>query len=218
MALADGDRAIDDASDALLRTTTLAILAGGQAARMGKPKSEIIIAGQPILSYLLDRIGWPGPTMLVTAPGREHPPGWQQFSVEAADPVAQGPLGGILTALQIASTPLVAVLTVDMPCVHTKLVRWMIASLQERPAPLGLMLHRELLGARQVEPFPSIYRRQASEAIERRLKQNRRSVQGLLEDPQFLSLSAPADLEQHVWTNLNHPHELADFLGQVDIA
>ena len=50
-----------------LSNVTLAILAGGEGSRMGKPKGHLEIAGKPILAYLLDQIGWPGPTMLVTA-------------------------------------------------------------------------------------------------------------------------------------------------------
>ena len=50
--------------------TTLAILAGGEGSRMGMPKAHLTLAGVPILDYLLDHFGWPGRTMLITAPGR----------------------------------------------------------------------------------------------------------------------------------------------------
>src|SRR4051794_29684613 len=84
---------------------TLAILAGGAGSRMGGPKSNLTLHGRPILDYLLDRFSWPGPTLLITSPGREHPPGHTRFSAEAVDPVPdQGPLRGILTALQHATT------------------------------------------------------------------------------------------------------------------
>src|SRR4051794_29668278 len=95
---------------------TLAILAGGAGSRMGRAKGELRIAGEPILEYLLDRFDWPGPTMLVTAPGREHPTGWARFTREVTDPVSdQGPLRGILTALENATTEVVIVTPVDMP-------------------------------------------------------------------------------------------------------
>jgi len=35
-------------------TPTLAILAGGEASRMGKPKGELVIDGRSIIEYLLD--------------------------------------------------------------------------------------------------------------------------------------------------------------------
>src|SRR3954467_6767125 len=90
--------------------TTLVILAGGAGSRMGKPKGGLLIDDRPILEYLLDRFRWPGPTLLVTAPGREHPPGCQRFDLEAVDPVSDaGPLRGILTALENATTDQVVV-------------------------------------------------------------------------------------------------------------
>ena len=68
---------------------------------MGQPKGLLTLKGQPILDYLLDALAWPGPTLLVTAPGREHPPGWERFDNEAADPESGGgPLRGVLTALE----------------------------------------------------------------------------------------------------------------------
>jgi molybdopterin-guanine dinucleotide biosynthesis protein A len=72
--------------------TTLAVLAGGEGRRMGGPKGVLALDGRPILERLLDRLDWPGPTLLVTAPGREHPPGWRRFTNEVTDPVAgEGP-------------------------------------------------------------------------------------------------------------------------------
>src|SRR5438552_17571218 len=89
-----------DSTD-ILRQCTRAILAGGEGSRMGKPKALLEINGRPILAYLLEQFAWPGPTLLVTAPGREKPPGHELFSREVVDPVAgEGPLRGILTALE----------------------------------------------------------------------------------------------------------------------
>src|SRR5436305_504355 len=99
-----------------LLQVTLALLAGGESSRMGRPKANIQLRGRPILEYLLDQFVWPGPTLLVTAPGHEKPPGWERFDREVSDPVAgSGPLRGVMTALESISTPLVAIVTVDMP-------------------------------------------------------------------------------------------------------
>src|SRR4051812_17878572 len=93
---------------------TLAILAGGQGSRMGRAKGELLIRGRPILEHILGQIQWAGPTLIVTAPGREHPARWELFNAEAVDPMAgQGPLRGVLTALESSSTDLTIILTVD---------------------------------------------------------------------------------------------------------
>jgi hypothetical protein len=67
--------------------TTLAVVAGGEGRRMGRPKGHLTLDGRPIPERLMNRLAWAGPTLLVTAPGREHPPGCRLFTKEATDPV-----------------------------------------------------------------------------------------------------------------------------------
>jgi molybdopterin-guanine dinucleotide biosynthesis protein A len=83
-----------------LAAITLAILAGGEGSRMGRPKAQLKIADIPILQWMmLQRLCWPGPRLLVTSPGREHRPACEQFDREIADSIAgEGPLRGIITA------------------------------------------------------------------------------------------------------------------------
>jgi len=50
-------------------------MAGGQGQRMGMPKGLMRLNDVPILASLHNRLAWPGPTILVTTPGREKPPG-----------------------------------------------------------------------------------------------------------------------------------------------
>ena len=195
---------------------TLAILAGGEGTRMGMPKSELRVGDEPILAYLLRRIAWDGPTMLVTAPGREHPPGFDQFDREVVDPVAgQGPLRGVLTALENAGTLIVAVTTVDMPNVRSADLRWFVARLNDAPNAMGLMLRR---GA-EIEPFPGAFWTAAASAIWAQLDANRLSVRALADQPGFGTLPAPLDWdEREVWTNLNRPEDLAAFLKRPSCA
>src|SRR5256885_5263746 len=104
---------------------TLALLAGGKGSRMGGPKGSLEVRGEPILEYLLDRFAWRGETMLVTAPGIARPRGAERFDREVVDPVAGlGPLRGVLTALENATTEIVVVATVDMPGVGREQLLW----------------------------------------------------------------------------------------------
>ncbi|HWE95015.1 MAG TPA: molybdenum cofactor guanylyltransferase [Tepidisphaeraceae bacterium] len=191
---------------------TLAILAGGEGSRMGTPKGLLRIGpdgGRPILSYLLHRMTWRGPTLLVTAPGRERPPGCEGFDREANDPESGGgPLRGVLTALEHARTAFTVVLTVDMPEIGPEQVRCLLDILRDDPKAIGAMLRRANADGTQIEPFPSAYRSAARQPIAARLKGARRSVHGLLQDPGFLSLDAPAHWPPGLWTNLNSPDDL----------
>ncbi|HZL34317.1 MAG TPA: molybdenum cofactor guanylyltransferase [Tepidisphaeraceae bacterium] len=188
---------------------TLAVLAGGEGVRMGMPKGLLSIQGQPILEYLLDRLAFPGPTLLVTAPGRERPPGWRRFSGEVSDPVSGGgPLRGVLTALEHLATPLLLVLTVDMPGIRPTHLQWTLHEITRRPETLGLMTRRNMDGEPRVEPFPSVFRAQARATIASRLSQNRRSVHGLLDEPGFEAVRAPAEWDEKAWVNLNSPADV----------
>ena len=193
-------------------STTLAILAGGEGSRMGKPKSLLTMGGRPILDYLVDRFTWPGPTLLVTAPGNEHPPGHERFAREVTDPVAgEGPLRGLLTALEACDTPMVVVTTVDMPLVSVAHIHFLMNSLEAIPDCFGVMSRREINGEAQVEPFPSVYRAQARDAVAKNLIAGRRSVHALARQEGFSLLDAPPDWPSDTWLNLNHPQDLIDF-------
>jgi molybdopterin-guanine dinucleotide biosynthesis protein A len=185
---------------------TLAILAGGEGRRMGRAKALLEVRGQPILSYLLERIAWPGATMLVTTPGRERPPGWEQFGREVVDRVAgQGPLRGVLTALESAGTKVIVAATVDMPEIGRTQWEWLIEQISTRPRLLGAMCQRP---DGRIEPFPAVFRREALAVIDSRLAAGRGSVQELAEDGDIMAVACPAQWPEAVWTNLNRVEDL----------
>src|SRR4051812_35656440 len=143
-------------------SVTLAILAGGEGSRMGFPKAELHIDGQPILAHLIRTLAWRGPKMLVTAPGRTQPSGADCFDREVVDPVpGEGPLRGVLTALEHCQTDRVIVATVDMPAITRGVLGFLCEQLQASAGCDLIMLRR---GA-GIEPFPSIYRTSARDWV-----------------------------------------------------
>jgi molybdopterin-guanine dinucleotide biosynthesis protein A len=193
---------------------TLAVLAGGEGSRMGRPKGLLRVHGRPVLEYLLDRFEWTGPTLLVTAPGREHPPGWERFTREVQDPVAGlGPLRGILTALEAAETPLVVVASVDMPGVGREQLDWLVSRMQGQPEALGVMCHRATGSRPLVEPFPSVYRVEAAPVVSEQLNARRRAPHALTDLSGFVLATAPSEWRESVWTNLNTPDDLSQLGG-----
>lgn len=193
---------------------TLAILAGGTGSRMGMPKAKLCVGGTPILSWLLKRLNWPGPKMLVTAPAIGAIPGASDFDYCVSDPMdGQGPLRGILTALQNLHGPMVAAITVDMPGIGSGNLCWLIDAIGQRPALAGMMCRVRSHGQERIEPFPSVFRPAAIEPIRGRLDRGARSVHDLLNDPQFAAAAAPAEWPLETWINLNTPKEFAAFEG-----
>jgi molybdopterin-guanine dinucleotide biosynthesis protein A len=178
---------------------------------MGQPKAMLRIRAQPILTYLLNRFAWKGPRWLITAPGAEHPPGWEGFDRELIDPEPDlGPLRGILTALESLQTQYLVVATVDMPSIEIRQFHALLAALESTPAIHGVMFSRVTEGRQSIEPFPMALRMGATIAVRDRLSLGQRSVHRLLDDPGFLAIPAAADWD--VWTNLNRPADLEEFL------
>ncbi len=180
---------------------------------MGYAKGLLRLNGNPILDVLLDRLQWPGPTLLVTAPGREGPTSSHRFTREVADPIAgQGPLRGVLTALEHSDTGLLIAVTVDMPGISRPNIDWLIKAFLSRPGLLGLMTARRNGDESIVEPFPSAYRAGAKLEIEAKLAIQKRSMHGLLDDARFGRVPAPAEWEQQgAWVNLNTPADIQDY-------
>jgi molybdopterin-guanine dinucleotide biosynthesis protein A len=120
-------------------------------------------------------------------------------------------LRGILTALENFSDELVIVATVDMPGISRGQLEWIAGEMRGRAGVLGMMMSRETAEGKQVEPFPSVYRREAIPTIQGQLAQGRRSVHGLLNCQGFMSIEAPADWAAGTWANLNTPGDLRNF-------
>jgi molybdopterin-guanine dinucleotide biosynthesis protein A len=201
-----------EAASGDLSQTTLAVIAGGKGERMGLPKSQMHFQKQPILAWLLREMRWPGPTLLVTAPGVAHPPSADLFDREAVDPVeGLGPLRGLLTALEESSTSIIAAVTVDMPAVRWPMLAWLVGILTVQQDAKGVMCRVGGERAWRIEPFPSSFRREAREEIAGRLGAGKRSVRDLAALPGFLALEAPHEWPAETWTNLNTPAEFSAF-------
>lgn len=193
--------------------TTLAVLAGGEGRRMGGPKGVLALDGRPIIERLLDRLDWPGPTLLVTAPGREHPPGWRRFTNEVTDPVAgEGPLRGILTALEHSSTDEVVVLPVDMPNVTPAPLAWLAACLRDSPATAAVMVERPGRAPSRIEPLPATFRASTAQMLVRaRLADGQLALHRLAKSSEIVVVPASSDWPGDFWVNLNTPSDLATY-------
>ena len=196
-----------------LDTVTLAVLAGGVGSRMGRPKGTLEINGRPILEFLLERLDWSGPTLLVTAPGREKPPGAGRFDREVSDDVeGEGPLRGVYTAITHATTHVVVVIAVDMPLIARTDVEWFVNELSARPAAAGVMASR---GGGQVEPLPCALRPAlALGLVSDHLASGRRALHGLANESEF-KLAEAGDLPERSWVNVNTPAEWERFVRSI---
>lgn len=195
-----------DVSDAI-SPAALLVLAGGRGRRMGRPKGDLQIDRSPILEYLMNRWQWPGEAILITAPGREHPPGWRRFTREAVDLIeGEGPLRGILTGLDaMVDSDRGIFVTVDMPGVGSAQLQFLAS--QWLPDDVGLMLQT----AAQPEQFPMMLHPSMRQSISHLLITGERRVAAIRDLPGVRTIAAPVDWPARIWTNLNTPADAQRF-------
>ena len=183
---------------------------------MGMRKESLEIGGQPILEHILESLGWPGPTLLVSAPSHRHPPGWRRFFSEVSDAVeGEGPLRGVLTAIEDMTTECGVICPVDMPALGAEPLQWMADRLPARPGAHGVMLRRRVGSECRTEPFPFACRKSAAGAIAGQLASGERSLHSLLSLPGFALEDAPGHWSERVWLNLNTPEDYAAFANRL---
>lgn len=192
--------------------TTLAIIAGGAGRRMGGPKHSLRIRGTPFLQSMLDRIRWPGPTMLVTRAEGGHVDAQECVHHVVSDRVAgEGPLRGVLTALECSTTESLIAIPIDMPGLRAEHLVWLL----EQGQALGserTLLGRTMKGLTKIEPFPSFYQRRGTEPIRQLLAARRFALRELATLAATNVVDAPAEWDDEVWMNMNTPADAARFV------
>lgn len=171
--------------------TAIAILAGGQSRRMGWDKAGIMVGGEALLARTARLAREVCTTVSVV--GRAAPPDWPLPSVpflpDAAP--AQGPLGGLATALECEGRTVLLV-ACDLPLLTAEALNWLLRAGQEH-APLadGLVT----LNGMQREPLFSLYTPQCRALAQRQLGSGRRSLQALIDAGQFTFADAPPEVQ-----------------------
>ncbi len=137
---------------------TAAVLAGGRSQRMGVDKTLLNIDGEPLVRRVAELAAQVcGKVMVVT----NRPEAIAEAGLPAnvrvlTDEVAyQGPLGGLVTALEVAEDDWVLALAADMPWLEPRVIRalWdardgaqvVLPSSEKGPEPLLALYHKSCL-------------------------------------------------------------------------
>lgn len=191
---------------------TVVIQAGGSSSRMGQDKALMPFRGQPLIARLVERLRGgasghpPGFEIVIVS---NHPEAYRFLGVPLHTDLlpGAGALGGLLTALEVAHSPLIAVVACDMPFLNPRLL------LAQRALLLGedadVVIPRSPDG---LEPLHAVYRRSAClpavraalEAGERRMIAWFPAVRVREMFIQEISAIDPGGLS---FTNVNSPEE-----------
>jgi molybdopterin-guanine dinucleotide biosynthesis protein A len=100
---------------------SIVIQAGGASSRMGRDKGLIPFLGEPLIQRVLKRLEHISDEILVTT---NTPQDYQFLGIPLFSDIFpdRGALGGLYTALQAASHPIVAVVACDLPFINARLL------------------------------------------------------------------------------------------------
>jgi molybdopterin-guanine dinucleotide biosynthesis protein A len=133
---------------------SLVIQAGGESRRMGQDKALIPFLGRTLIERVLDRVSHLGDEILITT---NKPERYRFLELPLIPDVipGRGALGGLYTALNAASEPLVAVVACDMPFANAKLLTAERDLLIPSKSTAAVIPRTES----GTEPFHAVYRR-----------------------------------------------------------
>jgi molybdopterin-guanine dinucleotide biosynthesis protein A len=131
---------------------SIILQAGGKSTRMGRDKAALPFLGIPLVNRLLDRFQGVGAEILLVT---NEPGGYEDLGIPLFKDLIpdRGALGGLYTALAVASHPLVALIAADMPFAQPKLLNYEIEVIQESGSDAVIPKTENGL-----EPFHALYR------------------------------------------------------------
>ncbi len=148
------------------------ILCGGQGKRLGgKNKGLLTLCGKTFLEYLTEKFSKLGS---VTVVGRKDE--FSGLGVRAIDDETPGlgPMGGILTALKVASSDYILVLACDMPIFPVSAGKRLLEAASSFDADAAVIFTDRLT------PIPGVYRKNLIELFEKSVKEGRLSLTRLV--------------------------------------
>ena len=153
------------------RPIVACILNGGQSARFGRDKAEVLLGDTPVLSRIIDACaGLAATTLLI---GRPHAARADIRWLPDATPGA-GPLQAALGAFEAAPDHDLLLLPCDLPRVTASHLAWLAA-----PLPAG-MLARAIVHDGTPTPIPAFYDAAARATFASIIASGRRALQPVL--------------------------------------
>jgi len=187
---------------------TIVVQAGGQSSRMGEDKALKTFLGRPLIQRVVERLSPIADEIIVTT-NRPEAYAFLDLRLSADLKPGRGALGGLYTAIALATHPIVAVVACDMPFANPKLIEAMRRLLVEEEADVVIAKSEE-----GYEPFHAVYRRETClSAIESAIAADQWKVIAWFPQVKVRVLTLEeiksADAEGLAFWNVNTPEEFA---------
>jgi len=142
---------------------TIVVQAGGESSRMGEDKALKTFLGRPLIQRVVERLSPIADEIIVTT-NRPADYTFLNLRLTADLKPGRGALGGLYTAIALATHPIVAVIACDMPFASPTLIERMSSLLIEEEADvviarLAPRAERAGKSGEGYEPLHAVYRR-----------------------------------------------------------
>lgn len=179
------------------------VLAGGLARRMGQQdKGLVLFKRRPLIAYALSALAPLVDELLISANRNQDI--YRQFGYRVIgdnNPTFDGPLAGILAAMQTARNPLLLVTPCDSPLVKTEHLQRLLAGLQDQDADIAVVWDGERL-----HPVFLALRTTLQADLDAYLQQGERKLESWLYRHQWVKVNF-SDQAQ-LFANINSQEEL----------
>jgi molybdenum cofactor guanylyltransferase len=155
---------------------TGAVLTGGSSSRMGTDKATLEVGGQALAVTVAGALARAGARTVVCIGGDLAALAALGLDARPDAHPGQGPLGGLVTALDLATTEVVVVLSCDLPAIDAATVTALVAALDA--APTASVAAPVIDGHTQA--LTAVYRRAARDHLAEAFAAGERSVRRAL--------------------------------------
>ncbi len=186
-----------------------AVLAGGRSSRFGSNKALFAPDGETLINKAVDLLR-PLVKEVVVSASHANAGAYAFLGLDIVEDQHSdcGPLGGLEALLDRCSTRWLLILTCDMPCVDSDMLRTMIdhvkqsgGSFENRNLPQAIAWRRS---DGSVSPFPLLIEKDALSVLRSRMNSGRRTMKGLLGALNTYYIIVPSD---RLLSNINRPED-----------
>lgn len=186
-----------------------AVLAGGRSSRFGSNKALFAPDGETLINKAVDLLR-PLVKEVVVSASHANAGAYAFLGLDIVEDQHSdcGPLGGLEALLDRCSKRWLLILTCDMPCVDSDMLRTMIdhvkqsgGSFENRNLPQAIAWRRS---DGSVSPFPLLIEKDALSVLRSRMNSGRRSMKGLLGALNTYYIIVPSD---RLLSNINRPED-----------
>lgn len=172
------------------------ILSGGESRRMGIDKGLAVLAGRPMVSFLLDSFSSMGivPTIITNQPGYT---GMGYRTISDLTP-GKGPMGGIYTALQDARSA-VLIVSADTPFISDVVINSLLREADQTRISV-------IMNEGQVYPLCGIFPYELAEILKGNILFNRLRIMDLFS--QYPTDYIRLRVDDAIFKNVNTPQDL----------